>query len=84
MLPGYNTNGFAHHRLEDAINILADLGYRSIALTLDYHSLLPSDDCGKKQQIKNSLQRHGLRTPYAQISGLAPARLTKGLSVGTV
>ena len=62
MLPGYNTNGFAHHRLEDAINILADLGYRSIALTLDYHSLLPSDDCGKKQQIKNSLQRHGLRT----------------------
>ena len=55
MLPGYNTNGFAHHRLEDAINILADLGYRSIALTLDYHSLLPSDDCGKKQQIKNNV-----------------------------
>jgi len=62
MLPGYNTNGFAHHRLEDSIDILADLGYRSIALTLDHHSLLPSEDYAKIRNIKNSLQRHGLRT----------------------
>jgi L-ribulose-5-phosphate 3-epimerase len=35
---GYNTNGFAHHRLEDALEIIADCGYRGIALTLDnYH-----------------------------------------------
>ncbi|HWG44462.1 MAG TPA: sugar phosphate isomerase/epimerase family protein [Gemmataceae bacterium] len=40
---GYNTNGFAHHRLDDALTILADLGYRSVALTLDYHTLNPYD-----------------------------------------
>jgi sugar phosphate isomerase/epimerase len=41
MLWGYNTNGFAHHRIEDALRILADLGYRSVALTLDHFTLNP-------------------------------------------
>jgi len=40
---GYNTNGFAHHRLDDAIEILADIGYRCVAITLDHYTLNPFD-----------------------------------------
>ena len=41
---GYNTNGLAHHRLIDAIELLADEGYASVALTLDAGALDPYED----------------------------------------
>src|SRR3990172_8741454 len=41
---GYNTNGFADHRLEDAIAILAEIGYQSVAVTLQRDLLDPPDE----------------------------------------
>jgi L-ribulose-5-phosphate 3-epimerase len=44
VLLGYNTNGFASHSLEDALRVIAGLGYRSVAVTLDHHALNPYAD----------------------------------------
>ncbi len=38
---GYGTNGFANHRLDDALAVIADLGYSGVALTLDHDHLDP-------------------------------------------
>lgn len=59
---GYNTNGFAHHRLDDTLRILADLGYQSVAITLDHHALNPyaEDLGGQVRAIGNLLSRERL------------------------
>jgi L-ribulose-5-phosphate 3-epimerase len=37
----YNTNGLANHNLLDAIELLADIGYSGISITLDHGALNP-------------------------------------------
>lgn len=63
MLLGYNTNGFAHHRLDDALTILAEQGYRSVAITLDHHALNPFDTDIHEQcrRVRERFDSLGLR-----------------------
>lgn len=61
---GYGTNGFANHRLDDALRIIADLGYTAVALTLDHHHLDPyaSDVAKQVNHVAHLLDRLGLRS----------------------
>jgi sugar phosphate isomerase/epimerase len=59
---GYGTNGLTSHRLEDAIDLLADLGYDGVALTLDHLHLDPfaRDLPARTAAVRRRLERHGL------------------------
>ena len=58
----YNTNGCAHHRLDDALQLIAGCGYAGVALTLDHHHLDPFADDWAAQA-----RRLGLRLRELQL-----------------
>ncbi len=58
----YNTNGCAHHRLEDAIAMIADAGYDGVSLTLDIQHLDPfaADHAADRRRVAALLRSHKL------------------------
>ncbi|GAA5012210.1 sugar phosphate isomerase/epimerase family protein [Streptomyces siamensis] len=59
---GYGTNGLADLRLDDALALLADLGYDGVGLTLDHMHLDPlaPDLAARTARVARTLAAHGL------------------------
>lgn len=59
---GFNTNGLAHHDCVTAMDLVGQLGFRSVGITLDHHCCWPPTLTGKTQvqQIKAKLQEYNL------------------------
>lgn len=60
----YGTNGFGDHRLSDAVEVIAELGYTGVALTLDHHHLDPFAPSIRAETaaLRRQLTRLGLDT----------------------
>ena len=64
MLLGYNTNGMAHHELFDAVALLAEIGYRSVAITIDHGALPPYGKYNRQRltRLRRLLRQLGMRS----------------------
>ena len=62
MILAYNTNGLAHHRLLDALELCARLGYGGVAITADVAHLDPYGDWESEAKVvRERAERLGLR-----------------------
>ncbi|HYW79636.1 MAG TPA: sugar phosphate isomerase/epimerase family protein [Thermoguttaceae bacterium] len=61
---GYNTNGMAHHELFDAVTLLAEIGYRSVAITIDHAALAPGEKylAQRLTRLRRLLDGFGMRS----------------------
>lgn len=59
---GYNTNGLSFHPLDQALDLIAEEGYKAVGLTLDHHCLNPFDpDLPRHiERTKKQLDKLGL------------------------
>ncbi len=64
MFLGYNTNGMAHHDLFQAVEMLAEIGYRGVAITIDHGPLWPRENATRRNiaRLKKLLEDLGLRS----------------------
>ncbi|NRQ37245.1 sugar phosphate isomerase/epimerase [Nonomuraea sp. NN258] len=58
----YCTNGFTNHSLPQVVDILAELGYSGVAITLDHGHLHPyePDLSARMEETRAQLARHGM------------------------
>ena len=64
MFLGYNTNGLAHHDLFDAVELLAEIGYRGVAITIDHNALSPGGRDMRQQieRLRQLLEKRDVRS----------------------
>ena len=57
---GYNTNGLTGHRWDQALELMHEIGYQSVAITIDHHCLNPfSDDLpAELERMRHLLNRY--------------------------
>lgn len=62
MILGYNTNGLAHHEPMQALQLVADTGFKGVALTIDHHWLSPDSEhrFDQMREIKQFLDHNGM------------------------
>ena len=61
---GYNTNGLANHSPFDGLQMLADTGYESVAITVDHHFLNPdrNESRAELMKLKDFLSKSNMKS----------------------